>query len=334
MATVAATLVSLLVISSSVPAHAGARKAQLDQTSATGTQSPQGRTYLIGKYDDPADASTPALMGYPWDYTIGGSYQDSCAGCGVSGLNLIHGYPVIIDIYHVQPSYPSFDAARDGNYDSFYQETAQSLLPYAGEIYAVRIDSEFNGSWSAASPFKGSLPVSPSTWIAGFRRLARIIHAALPDAKIIWNPNIGQNNPFPYYPGDDVVDLIGPDVYCDPQYASSSRACWHDYLKGAGGVNLDAFAKFAERHDKPIVIPEWADMFGDGYMIRQMRRWMDDHNVVAQSYWDSGDALKTTAALPSMTTDQEAYVAAFGHRPYVGTYWRRIIPIPAEAKAQ
>jgi len=77
MATVAAALISLLVVSSSVPARAGARTAHLDQASATRTQAPQGRNYLIGKYDDPADVSTPALMGYPWAYTIGGSYQES-----------------------------------------------------------------------------------------------------------------------------------------------------------------------------------------------------------------------------------------------------------------
>ena len=270
-------------------------------------------------------------MGAQWDYTINYSYQDNCAGCGVSGLAQLHGYPVIIDIYHVLPSYPSFRAAAAGRYDQYYRQTAQALLPYAKEIYAIRIDSELNGSWSAASPFKSWRAVPPAVWIAGFRRLAKVIHATLPNARIIWNPCVGQSNPFPYYPGDDVVDLLGPDIYCDPRYSSSSHACWHDFLSGAGGINLNAFAAFGEQHAKPLVIPEWGDMFGDGYMIAEMQHWMDDNNVVAMSYWDSGDALKKTAALPTTPVNQRAFAEAFGHRPYVGTYWGPLIPPPAAA---
>ncbi len=291
-----------------------------------------GRHYLIGVYQDPDDNTTPALMGAPWDYTINNSYQDNCPGCGVSTLPQLHGYPVIVDIYHVLPSYPSFKAAASGAYDAFYEKTALALLPYAKQIYAVRIDSELNGSWSEASPFKSWRAVPSKVWIAGFRRLAKAIHATLPDVKIIWNPNVGQHNPFPYYPGDDVVDLLGPDIYCDPQYSSSSHACWESFSNGAGGVNLNAFAAFAKQHNKPIVIPEWGDQFGDGYMISQMRIWMDQNNVVAASYWDSGDALKHTAALPAMTTDQKAFITAFGHRPYVGTYWQPLIPVPPGAQ--
>jgi beta-mannanase len=229
------------------------------------------------------------------------------------------------------PSYPSFRAAADGAYDAYYEKTAQALLPYAKQIYAVRIDSELNGSWSAASPFKHWPAVSPKTWIAGFRRLAKVIHATLPNAKIIWNPCVGQSNPFPYYPGDDVVDLLGPDIYCDPRYSNSSHSCWSNFSSGAGGVNLNAFAAFATQHDKPLAIPEWGDQFGDGYMISQMANWMNYNNVVAASYWDSGDAVKNTAALPPQPTDQEAFAAAFGHRPYVGTYWQPLIPVPSVA---
>ena len=309
------------------------------EANAAGTPSaehkvPPTRHYLIGVYADPPDTTTPALMGYHWDYTIGRSYQDACAGCGVSGLTFLHGYPVIIDIYHVQPSYPDFRAAAAGDYDKFYRKTVASLVPYAKEIYAIRIDSEFNGSWAAASPFKGWRAVSSPIWIAGFRRLAKLVREELPDAKIIWNPNIGQNDPFPYYPGDDVVDLIGPDMYCNPKYYGSSSGCWRDFLRGANGVNLNAFAKFGSQHGKPIAIPEWADLFGDGVFIRDVQEWMDHHDVVAQSYWNSGDALDSTASLPALKADQAAYAAAFGHRPYAGTFWSSVKPIASTASSQ
>jgi hypothetical protein len=305
------------------------RAADVDQGAA---QAPAAtRHYLIGVYAGPTDNSTPALMGYKWDFTIGRSYQDNCAGCGVSGLTYLHGYPVVIDLQHVQSSYPDFHAAATGGYDMDYRQTVAALMPYAKEIYAVRIDGEFNGNWAASTPFKGWRAVSSSTWIAGFRRLALMVREALPNAKIIWNPAIGQNNPFPYYPGDDVVDLIGPDVYCNPAYSRSSKDCWSDVLNHANGVNLNAFASFARQHHKPLAFPEWADLFGDGIFIKHMRQWMDDNNVVLQAYWDSGDALGSTASLPALPTDQKAYVTAFGHRPYAGTFWSPILPIPAAA---
>jgi hypothetical protein len=289
------------------------------------------RHYLIGVYAGPTDDSTPALMGYRWDFTIGRSYQDTCAGCGVSGLAYLHGYPVVIDLQHVQPSYPDFHLAATGGYDKYYRQTVAALAPYAKEIYAVRIDSEFNGGWAVSTPFKGWRAVPSSTWIAGFRRLALMVRQALPNAKIIWNPNIGQNNPFPYYPGDDIVDLIGPDVYCNPAYNRSPAACWSDFLDGANGVNLNAFASFAKAHQKALAIPEWADLFGDGVFIRLMQEWMDQHDVVLQAYWDSGDELGSTASLPALPPDQKAYVKAFGHRPYAGTFWSPILPVSAAA---
>ena len=146
------------------------------------------RHYLIGVYAGPTDNSTPALMGYRWDYTIGRSYQDNCRGCGVSGLTHLHGYPVVVDIQHVQTSYPNFQAAADGRYDTYYRQTAAALAAFGNQIYAIRIDSEFNGTWAATTPFKGFSTISTSTWITGFRRLALIVRQALPRAKIIWNP--------------------------------------------------------------------------------------------------------------------------------------------------
>jgi hypothetical protein len=298
---------------------------------AAGPPPASTRHYLIGVYEGPGDDSTPALMGYRWDFTIGRSYQDTCAGCGVSGLAYLHGYPVVIDLQHVQPTYPDFRAAATGGYDAYYRQTVAALVPYAREIYGVRIDSEFNGNWAVSTPFKGWRAVSSSTWIAGFRRLALMVREALPNAKIIWNPNIGQNDPFPYYPGDDVVDLIGPDVYCNPAHYGSPMACWNDFLNGANGVNLTAFARFGQQHQKPLAIPEWADLFGDGVFITLMQEWMDQHDVVLHAYWDSGDALGSTASLPALPADQKAYVKAFGHRPYAGTFWSSILPVPDAA---
>ena len=317
-------LVSARIAASHDPAQTVAHV----QSDVSGT----AREYLIGVFADPPDESTPRMLGAAWDYTINYSYQDNCRGCGVSGLARLGHYPVIIDLQHVQSTYPDFSVAADGGYDDDYRHTARQLVPYADQIYAVRIDSEFNGAWSAASAFAGGRAIAPSTWIAGFRRLAFAVRTALPGARIVWNPNIGQHDPFPYYPGDDVVDLIGPDIYCQPAYSSTSADCWDKVLHGPRLSNLDVYAIFAKTHDKPIIIPEWGDSFGDGTLIGHMREWMDRNHVVAQSYWDSGEALSRTASLSCLTVNQRAYVDAFGHRPYAGKYWPLVLPVPGNLR--
>jgi hypothetical protein len=289
------------------------------------------RNYLNGYRDgNPTDKATPALMGSPWDYTIDYSYEDFWPGAGISGLSVTTEgtYPVIVAVYTVGKGYSDFRAAARGRYNAYYQQTARSLAKYANQIYAVRINHEFNGDWEPWS----SGNVDPKTWAAGFRNMAAAIRKALPNAKIIWNPNIGQSDPFPYYPGDDVVDLIGPDAYCQPKFHNSSSDCWNDFLNGSGGNNLSAYTSFGQQHGKPIAIPEWGDSFGDGYFITQMRTWMDNNNVVAQSFWDTRDGLSATSSLLDLPTNQQAYVAAFGHRRYTGTYWPKVLPLPRGAR--
>jgi hypothetical protein len=117
-----------------------------------------------------------------------------------------------------------------------------SLLPgYAARGVAsfVRFAHEMNGSWYAWSQ-------QPSAYVDAFRRVAAAVHAATPQAAMIWAPNYGAGYPFsggkyearagsadfkaldadgdgnlteaddpyaPYYPGDDAVDWVGMSLY-------------------------------------------------------------------------------------------------------------------------
>jgi hypothetical protein len=310
--------------------------------------SPKVRNYLVGYRDgNPNDTTTAGLLGYAWEYTINNSAQDPGGGSGVSGLGSSPhpGVSVIIDVFHLDngtPSYMDPVVAGNGGYNTFYTQTAQALIQYANLIHGVRIDSEFNGNWQIWGAFGGvGQVIDATTYINGWRNLAQAIRTALPLAKIIWNPNLGWNNPYPYYPGDDLVDLIGFDAYMQPAFSgtSTSAQVWQDFLNGQGGNNLTAMAAFGFSHNKPLCFPEWGDGFGDGYYITQFGAWMDQHNVVAHSYWDSSDGLTNTTALTQLPNNQAAFVKAFGHRPYTGTYWPSLTPTggvspPAQATAQ
>jgi hypothetical protein len=302
-----------------------------------------GRNYLLGLRDgNPTDTTTATLMGQAWDYTINFSYEDPWAGASISGLAVSDrpGTPVIAAVYHLDngsPPYMDATVAANGGYNAFYTQTAQSLIPYANIIYGIRIDHEFNGTWEPFGPFGGAGQlIDAATWIAGWRHMAQAIRTALPNVKIIWNPNIGQNNPYPYYPGDDLVDVVGFDAYTQPAFSGglTSMQMWQEYLNGQGGNNFTTLAAFGVAHNKPLCFPEWGDGFGDGVFITQFGAWMDQHNVVAHSYWDSADGLTNTTALTQLPANQTAFVNAFGHRPYTGTFWPERNPsIQAPAQA-
>jgi hypothetical protein len=86
-------------------------------------------------------------------------------------------------------------------------------------------------------------------------------------------------------------------------------------------ITLNDLATESVKHDKPIVFPEWADEFSDGYCLTQFVNWMSNHNVVAHAYWnDSSGNLNTY--LPEYPARQQAFNAVFANTSYAGDYWR------------
>ncbi len=108
-----------------------------------------------------------------------------------------------------------------------------------------------SGAWSASSG--GTRTISRYDWCPG------------------WGP---QDSPADLaYPGDDVVDYIGLDVY-DFKHEGSVEERWNTfYLKAPFG--LEWHRDFAARHGKPMSYPEWGvGNFGDNpYFIQQMHDW-------------------------------------------------------------
>lgn len=53
---------------------------------------------------------------------------------------------------------------------------------------------------------------APADYIRGYRRMAALTREMLPDAALMWSPK-GEPTLNAYYPGDDVVDIIGLSVF-------------------------------------------------------------------------------------------------------------------------
>ena len=90
------------------------------------------------------------------------------------------------------------------------------------------------------------------------------------------------------YPGDDVVDYIGLDVY-DFKYEGSPQERWDKlYLKAPFG--LEWHRDFAARHGKLMSYPEWGvGQFGDNpFFIQQMHDWFvqNQDNIAYAAYFN------------------------------------------------
>jgi hypothetical protein len=310
----------------------------------TSAASTVGRDALIGVYmDPPDDPPYHSWMGFSPDFAVGAighaGPANAYIGSGGRAANLgpFGDWPLVVSTAHVDGQQTTdFESAADGSYRAVYREFVNTIAPYAHTIYAVRIDWEWSGNWNVYSPFYKREPndeshpnVSATTWVAGWRNLAKAIKGDPRTAhiKIEWD-FYGTAAEEAYYPGDEVVDLIGFDYYFNREYdGASSSSSWNRAITRTDAGNINKIAAFADAHHKPMIVPEWGDTYTDGYCITQFATWMRNHNVVAQSYWDSNDALKYGSKLQDYPPRQQAYQAAFANTSYTGRYWVKI-PIP------
>ena len=292
--------------SSSSGGSGGSSSGSGSSSGGSSSGSSSGRNYLNGIMmgSQGYDSSTASQMQYTWEVSYDYSYGVSSGDGQWPGP--LNGYPWVAAVY---------------SQGTNHQTVVDNLKPYVSSLYAVRIDWEFNLWYSGDT----------ATFDANFSDLASLIHAQLPGVKVIWNPNMGNADPYPYYPGDAAVDIVGLDAYCQPQYSSSGQACWDDYLTGQGGNNLTQLTTFGKQHGKPLAFPEWGDSFNDGVYINQLCRWANQNNVVYMGYWDSADSLGSTARLSSQPTDQQAYLQNCANLRYTGAFWPRVLSIPSGA---
>lgn len=182
-----------------------------------------------------------------------------------------------------------------GAYDDVFREIAKTLVKDKLADATLRIGWEFNGGWMPWSAAK-----DPTSYVAFFRRIVRIVRAVPGQHFAIeWTPGVGRHAIAPdhAYPGDDVVDLIGMDVYnesWDPAYKNTqARFTWlRDQPYGLAWVRA-----FAAAHRKPTAYSEWGsgtrpDGHGGGddpYFIKQMAAWFAATHPAYQSYWEVED---------------------------------------------
>ncbi len=182
--------------------------------------------------------------------------------------------------------------AAQGSHDDVFEHVANTLISTGNPDAIIRIGWEFNGNW-----FPWAAAKDPASYVALWRRIVSIFRKA-PGAnfRFDWCPGVGANHIAPElaYPGDDVVDIIGLDVYNQIWNASAQdpETRWRGYEYGPYGLRWQR--DFARAHGKLISFPEWGtgdrpDGHGAGddpYFVRKMSDWIKSNPVEYHSYWD------------------------------------------------
>jgi hypothetical protein len=189
-------------------------------------------------------------------------------------------------------SYAPGDFANTG-YDQYFVRLAQSIKDrgIAGQVI-IRLGYEMNGDWM---PWGRQYSTDGSGFRAMWRRVVPQMKAVYPflfDWSIVpessaaaagagYSPN--------FYPGDDVVDIVGVDLY-DHWVSGSPDQRW-----AATQAKLDWAAGFASAHSKRLTLDEWgvwstANSQGGGdnpTYITNMLHWAFSHGLAWTSYFNS-----------------------------------------------
>jgi hypothetical protein len=203
-----------------------------------------------------------------------------------SGLKLTLSVPMIPE------GGGTLEEALSPLHDETWRHIARSLVANGYPNATVRIGWEFNGDWmpwAAAS--------DPHSYIALFRHIVTTMRT-IPGANFTfeWCPNHGLHAmaATDAYPGDDVVDIIGMDVY--DEIWSSNHAepneRWQWYRDQPYG--LEWHYNFALAHHKPTAFSEWGTGFQPGghgagddpVFIAGMADWIATSHPLYQSYWN------------------------------------------------
>jgi beta-mannanase len=157
----------------------------------------------------------------------------------------------------------------------------------------------------------------------------------------MWNPMIGQGNFGPnagvesVYPGDNVVDIIGLDLYDGWGYpggevirtAAQQQAQWNSYRDQWDG--LTGWRNLAQSHGKPLAFPEWGlQLWNSGgtyvgggdnpLFVAEMAAWMKNASAFMHAFWeDPGMGVADPDSLPRRRVAAPAaraeFLAAFGY---------------------
>lgn len=157
------------------------------------------------------------------------------------------------------PLYPESEGNNQdcaaGLYDAEWQKLGTFLVERGRSETIIRLGWGLNDNdhaWRADADV--------TDWIACFRRVALAIRSTDAAVRIEWSfneqgpPQITNEDPYAAYPGDDVVDYVGMELF-DHYPAVESDTVWEQRCSGPTG--LCTLFDFARDHGKTASVTEW-----------------------------------------------------------------------------
>jgi Glycosyl hydrolase family 26 len=210
-------------------------------------------------------------------------------------------------------------AGARGDYEQHARNLAHNLVTAGLGGSIIRLSHEANGTWNPDNI--GSTQRDYDLWRRFWRNTVMAMRS-VPGAhfKFDWTVN-GRVRPIPlgdFYPGDDVVDIIGIDAY-DSGIPAGQRNRWATVWGGRDGVR-DVLA-FARAHHRPLSIPEWglanpatrtAGGGDDPAYVDGIANVVRKNDVAYQSYFFSGEIGAQLKASPRSIAAYRRHFGAHG----------------------
>lgn len=243
----------------------------------------RGREFNLRKWED--DLNQPRGSALAVDFYAHAAWSDFADNRTVPLMwqrlnpnrNLVWSFPLTVK------GTPLAEIA-DGQHDADFAIAARTIADTHPRAI-IRLGWEMN---SVSTPWfaKGQ----EQDYIRAFRHVVGIFRHASPRFKFDWCPAWGLQDLAAdrVYPGDDVVDYIGLDVY-DFKFEGDAETRWRaHYLDAPYGLTWHR--DFAASHGKKMSFPEWGvGQFGDNpYFIQQMHDWFvqNDAAIAYAAYFN------------------------------------------------
>lgn len=198
----------------------------------------------------------------------------------------------------------------NGLHDAEFEAAARAISG-AQPRAIIRLGWEMNiadSAWFA----KGQ----EADYIAAFRRVVGLFRRYSDDFRFDWCPGWGPQDLAAdlAYPGDDVVDYIGLDVY-DFKLEGTPQERWDAfYLKAPFG--LQWHRDFAAQHGKRMSYPEWGvGHAGDNpFFVQQMHDWFleNEKNIAYAAYFNVDGLWPTQIDTNRFPESQKLFRKLFG----------------------
>jgi hypothetical protein len=177
----------------------------------------------------------------------------------------------------------------DGKFDEHFREYAKALKDF-GHPVLFRFDNEMNGDWCwYSATYAGK---DTNVYKAVWRRIHQLFdEVGVSNVLWVWNPNdrsfpnFKWNQALLYYPGDDVVDIIGLTGYNTGTYYPGET--W----RGFAEIYQPLYADYSAWFDKPFMIGEFGSnsIGGDKVAwVDTMFREIPQFNRIKVTIWWSG----------------------------------------------